>query len=154
VSASRVGEICRARGWSLAVAESCTGGLLGGAITALPGSSAYFLGGVVAYADEVKTSLLGVDPRLLAKHGAVSEPVARAMAQGARAATGADAAMAVTGVAGPGASDKKPAGTVFIAVALPGRTAVRRFAFAGNRGAVREQAVDAALALFLLATAE
>lgn len=149
-----LGELCLARGWRLAVAESCTGGLLGGALTASPGSSAWFVGGVIAYADGLKVGLLGVDRGLIAAHGAVSEPVARAMAQGARAATGADAAIAVTGVAGPGASGKKPPGTVFIAAALPGRTVARRYAFAGDRAEVRAQAVEAALALFLSAAEE
>jgi PncC family amidohydrolase len=154
MSAALVGDVCLARNWRLAVAESCTGGLLGGAITAVPGSSAWFVGGVIAYADGLKVGLLGVERSLLAAHGAVSEPVARTMARGARAATGADAAISVTGVAGPGASAAKPAGTVFIAVSLPEREVARLFAFAGDRGAVRAQAVEAALALFLEASAE
>ncbi len=154
MSVSRVGETCRFRGWSLAVAESCTGGLLGGTLTAAPGSSDYFLGGVIAYADEVKTSLLGVDRRLLDEHGAVSEPAARAMAKGVIEALGADAALAVTGVAGPGASERKPAGTVFIAAVTPERELARRYAFTGGREEVRAQAVEAALALFLEAAGE
>lgn len=147
-------ELCLARGWKLAVAESCTGGLLGATITAVPGSSAWFAGGVIAYADGLKVGLLGVERGLLSSHGAVSEPVALAMALGARAATGADAAISITGVAGPGASERKPAGTVFIAVALPGRSVARRHLFPGDREEVREQAVDAALALFLSAAEE
>jgi nicotinamide-nucleotide amidase len=154
MSAALVGEVCLARNWRLAVAESCTGGLLGGALTSVPGSSAWFVGGVIAYADGLKVGMLGVERSLLAAHGAVSEPVARTMARGARAATGADAAIAVTGVAGPGASSAKPAGTVFIAVSLPEREVARLCSFAGDRAAVRAQAVEAALALFLAAAAE
>ncbi len=148
--ARQAGEACLARGYRLAVAESCTGGLLGGAITSIPGSSRWFLGGVVAYADRLKSSLLGVEPSLLAAHGAVSAEVAAAMARGARDAAGAEAALAVTGVAGPGGGTPgKPVGTVFIAAATPRGEVVRPFRFPGERERVREAAVEAALRLFL-----
>ena len=135
-------------GRTLAVAESCTGGLLARRITELPGSSEYFLGGVVAYSDEAKRAHLGVSGELLARHGAVSGEVARAMAQGVVRAFGADAGLAVTGVAGPGGgSEEKPVGTVCYAVHLDGRTEARRGTFPGGRRAVRERGAQAALAL-------
>ncbi|HZS14908.1 MAG TPA: CinA family protein [Candidatus Dormibacteraeota bacterium] len=147
--AARTGELLRGRGWRVAVAESCTGGLLGAALTAVPGSSDYVLGGVLAYANEVKTALLGVDPELLAVHGAVSEEVARAMAEGVRNALQADVAAAVTGVAGPAAeSSSKPAGLVFVAVAGPGgSTRVVRLDEDLGREGNRAAAVRAALQL-------
>jgi PncC family amidohydrolase len=147
--AARLGELLRRRGLRVAVAESCTGGLLGAALTAVPGSSDYVLGGVIAYANEVKTALLGVDASLLEQYGAVSEQVARAMAEGARARLGADLAASITGVAGPaGEGSAKPAGLVYVAVAGPG-DAMRVVRLTddlgreGNRGA----AVEAALRL-------
>ena len=136
------------RGRTLAVAESCTGGLVARRITELAGSSEYFLGGVVTYADEAKRAHLGVSGEVLARHGAVSEEVARAMADGAVRAFGADAGLAVTGVAGPGGgSAEKPVGTVWYAVGLDGRTEVRRSIFPGGRRAVRERSAQAVLAL-------
>jgi nicotinamide-nucleotide amidase len=110
-----VGKLLRAQGKTLAVAESCTGGLIGERITDVPGSSEYFLGGVVAYADRMKATLLGVPESLLLKYGAVSEPVAIAMAEGARERFGADLAVSTTGVAGPGGgSEAKPVGLVWV----------------------------------------
>jgi PncC family amidohydrolase len=148
--ARRVGSALLARSLMLAVAESCTGGLAGGRITAVPGSSGYFLGGVVAYHDHVKSSVLGVSASMLRRHGAVSAPVAAAMARGARRALGADVAVAVTGIAGPGGgSAAKPVGLVHVAVCGPGGTRVRRAVFAGDRGRVRDQAADLALILLL-----
>ena len=149
--AGRLGELLRARGLRIAVAESCTGGLLGAALTAVPESSDYVLGGVIAYANEVKTALLGVDPGLLAEHGAVSEEVARAMAEGVRARLGADVGAGITGVAGPAAdSAAKPAGLVWVAVAGPegGVRAVRLSDDQGREGN-RAAAVHAALRLAL-----
>jgi PncC family amidohydrolase len=147
-AAARAGLALLARGARLAVAESCTGGLLGGRITAVPGSSRYFLGGVVAYHNRVKAALLGVPPGMLRRHGAVSAPVAAAMAAGARRAFGADVAVAVTGIAGPGGGGPgKPAGLVFVAVCGFGGVRWRRARFAGDRDAVRAQAVDLALIL-------
>jgi nicotinamide-nucleotide amidase len=113
-----VGRMLAERGLTLAVAESCTGGLIAGRITAVAGSSRYFRGGVVAYANEAKRDLLGVPEALLREHGAVSEPVARAMAEGARAKLGADLALATTGISGPdGGTPEKPVGLVWIAFA-------------------------------------
>jgi PncC family amidohydrolase len=118
--AARLGPLLLARGWTVATAESCTGGLMGHAVTEIAGSSDYFIGGVISYANEVKERLLGVPREALRMHGAVSSQVALAMAQGARRLLGADAAVAATGVAGPsGGTASKPVGTVFVAVSSP-----------------------------------
>ena len=140
------------RGERVTVAESCTGGLLGASITSVPGSSDVYNGGVLTYADEAKTYLLGVQPDVFESHGAVSEPCARSMAEGAlRAPTGVRAAhaLAVTGIAGPGGgSDEKPVGTVFIGYARRGHeTVVKRFLIAGDRDDVRARSVVAALGM-------
>lgn len=130
----------------MATAESCTGGLIAGACTDLSGSSNWFERGMVTYSNAAKTELLGVDAALIAQHGAVSEPVARAMAAGAIARSHAQVAVAVTGVAGPtGGSAAKPVGTVWFGFALPGEvlTEIRRFD--GDRAAVRAATVDHAL---------
>ena len=133
--ASVVLERLRRRGQTLAVAESCTGGGLGAALAAVPGASDVFLGGVIAYANAVKQELLGVPGELLAAHGAVSDPVARAMAEGARRATGATWALAVTGIAGPaGGSAEKPVGLVHIAVAGPDGCCSEGLRFGASRG--------------------
>ncbi len=117
----------RRRGWKLAVAESCTGGLLGHWITQVSGSSAYFLGGVIAYANELKRDLLNVPQATLERYGAVSAPTAAAMAQGVRHLTGAEVGVAITGIAGPsGGTPQKPVGTVYLAVAIGGTTWVWR----------------------------
>ena len=145
-----VAEGLRARRATVAVAESCTGGLLGARLSSRPGSSDYFVGGVVSYADEVKMGLLGVPPGMLAQYGAVSEEVAGAMAEGVRATTGADYSLAVTGVAGPGGgTSEKPVGLVYTACASPGGTAVARGHFPGDRAAVRDYSVTRALHLLL-----
>jgi nicotinamide-nucleotide amidase len=139
--ASRVGARLLRQGATLAVAESCTGGLLGAQVTAVSGSSAYFLGGVISYSNEAKTRFLGVTPRLLAARGAVSEETAVAMARGVRRAFGADYGVGITGIAGPGGGvPGKPVGTVCLAVAGPGGVTVRRHLFSGGRGAVRRAA--------------
>lgn len=147
-SSSLLGRLLRSSGKTLAVAESCTGGLLAGAITAVPGSSGYFLGGVVAYHNDVKTAVLGVPRRLIDSRGAVSAQVAAAMAEGVLERFPADVSIATTGVAGPGGgSREKPAGTVWVAVAF--RDGVRyshRFRFRGDRAKVRREAVRASLA--------
>lgn len=142
-----VGDELAARSWRLAVAESCTGGLVGGRLTDVPGSSAWFMGGVVAYDNEIKTGAIGVPGELIDGHGAVSEPVAVAMADGIRERFGADVGLGVTGVAGPsGGSPEKPVGTVVIAVSA-GPAIVRTYRFVGDRPMVRQQAVIAALEL-------
>jgi nicotinamide-nucleotide amidase len=140
-------DLCRARGLTIGVAESCTGGLLGARLTAIAGSSDVVLGGVIAYQNSIKSSLLGVDAALLIEHGAVSEPVARAMAEGIRARAGADVGVGVTGVAGPGGgSPEKPVGTVWLAVDAEGREPlVHRGVFIGDRGEIRHRAAQFAL---------
>lgn len=141
-----VGSALAVRGWMLATAESCTGGMVGERITAIPGSSAWYLGGVVSYANRVKIDLLGVDPGLIESRGAVSREVVEAMALGAMRALGADVSLAVSGIAGPsGGTEVKPVGTVWFAWAGYSGvvSALRRFD--GNRAMVREQAVSVAL---------
>jgi len=141
-------ERARRAGLSLGTAESCTGGLVGGRITDVPGSSDVFAGGVVCYSDRLKTELLDVSPTLIAEHGAVSEPVARAMADGTRVRLGVDVAISVTGIAGPsGGTEEKPVGTVWFAVASPGRTESKRIIFLGSRREIRERAAQTALFL-------
>jgi nicotinamide-nucleotide amidase len=141
-------DLCRARGLTLAAAESCTGGLVGARLTSVPGSSDVFLGGIVAYANETKAALLGVPPALLEAHGAVSAETAEAMAAGARRALGADVAVSVTGVAGPGGgSAEKPVGLVFLHAEGPGGGRGLRFEFPGDRDAVRRRAAAAVLHL-------
>lgn len=143
-----VADTLRSRGLTVAVAESCTGGLLGARLTELPGSSDYVLGGVISYANSVKMGLLDVPAGMLAQYGAVSDEVAGAMAEGARVATGADCALATTGVAGPdGGTAEKPVGLVYVSCAVDGATRVIRGSFPGDRATVREFAVTAALHL-------
>ena len=135
-----------ARGETLGTAESCTGGLIAALITSLPGSSAWFKGGITAYANEIKTALLGVPEDVLATHGAVSEATALAMAQGAIKNLRVSHSLAVTGIAGPdGGSPDKPVGTVWLAWCVAGQATARRFLFTGDRAAVRDQAAQAAL---------
>jgi nicotinamide-nucleotide amidase len=137
-------------GRTLAVAESCTGGLIGKRITDHAGASAVFLGGVVAYANQTKVEVLGVDPDVLERDGAVSEAVARQMAEGAARRLGAHAGLGITGVAGPdGGTDEKPVGTVWYAATVEGRTVARRERFPGDRRSVRERSAQAALFLLL-----
>ena len=141
-------EECRRRGLLLGVAESCTGGMLGARLTAVPGSSDVVRGGVIAYDDAVKRSLLRVPAELLAEHGAVSEPVVRAMASAARSVVQAGAALAITGIAGPGGgSATKPVGTVWIALDFEGRVESRLLRLWGDRDEVRRRAAQAALEL-------
>jgi len=140
-------ELLRRVGWTLATAESCTGGLVAARLTAVPGASDVFLGGVVAYANSVKERLLGVSTELLADHGAVSREVAEALATGART-LGADCGVGITGIAGPsGGTPAKSVGTVHIAVATPGGTRQLERRFPGDRTAVREFAANFALDL-------
>ena len=134
--------------WWLTTAESCTGGLIGHRITNVPGSSGYYERGFITYSNEAKMELLGVPEEIFISHGAVSDPCARAMAEGARRAAGADVGVSVTGIAGPGGGlPGKPVGTVFMAVALPSGTLSGLYQFEGDRMAVKEQTSDAALAL-------
>lgn len=143
------GEALRARGWSIATAESCTGGMIGEMLTSVPGSSAYYRGSVVAYGDEVKTGVLGVDPELIRRHGAVSEEVASAMAAAVRKKFDTTLAVGVTGIAGPsGGTPTKPVGLVYIALAKPdGGSEVRRIGFPGDRALIRQRASMTALQL-------
>lgn len=141
-----VAESLRRRHATVAVAESCTGGLLGARLTTLPGSSDYFVGGVLSYSDRLKERLLGVPVALLRRHGAVSAPVAEAMADGVRSRTGAGYALAVTGIAGPGGgSAEKPVGLVYVACATPQASTVAEHRLPGGRAAVRDATVTAAL---------
>ena len=144
---AQLAERLRARGLSMATAESCTGGLIAGACTDLAGSSDWFERGFVSYSNAAKTELLGVDAALIAQHGAVSEPVARAMAEGAVRHAHAQLAVAVTGVAGPGGgSAAKPVGTVWLALAHEGRVLrVWQELFPGDRHEVRLATVRAGL---------
>ena len=135
------------RGWTIAVAESLTGGLLVSALVDVPGASASVRGGVVAYATDVKARVLGVDEHLLATEGAVHPEVARQMAEGVRRVLGADVGVATTGVAGPEPQDGKPVGTVCIAVVTPDGGASSESFLDGDRPAIRRRAVEAALAL-------
>ena len=133
-----VAALFRQRGTTLALAESCTGGMISQRITAVPGSSAYFLEGAVTYSNSAKERLLGVPAAILAAKGAVSEECARAMAEGVRAAAGSDLGLAVTGIAGPdGGTEEKPVGTVFIVLAAPDGCRTERFLFGGSRDEIR-----------------
>lgn len=144
--AERLQGICLGRGLTVALAESCTGGIVAAAITSVPGSSGYFLGGVVSYSDAAKTATLDVPATALAAHGAVSAQVAKAMATGARARFDASLAASITGVSGPeGGSPEKPVGLTYVGLASGDAVAVRRFTFAGDRGANRDAAALAAL---------
>lgn len=153
--AGALGAALRERGLTMALAESCTGGLAGSLVTAESGSSAWFMGGLMTYANEAKRDLCGVPEALIVEHGAVSAPVAAALARGARERLRADWAASITGVAGPnGGSEAKPVGTVYIGVSGPGFEAVRRFKYPGERASVRDRAAKTALVLLRLAVAE
>jgi nicotinamide-nucleotide amidase len=147
--ATAVGNLLREKGQTLALAESCTGGMISELLTDVAGSSDYFLGSVVSYANEAKQRLLGVSAETLRRHGAVSEQSAREMARGARERFGADLAAAVTGIAGPGGgSAEKPVGTVFLALSGgDGFEAARKRSFGGDRAVIRKAASQLALEL-------
>ena len=137
-------------GKTLATAESCTGGMIGQLLTGVSGASAVYKGGIISYTNEVKQNVLGVGGELLQHCGAVSAPVAEAMAVGARKVLNADAAVSVTGLAGPGGDEfGNPVGTVFIGFACASHSQVQEFHFSGDREAVRRQAAEAALKLIL-----
>ena len=142
----RLAEVLQARGWMLATAESCTGGLIAAACTDLSGSSNWFDRGFVTYSNDAKTQMLGVDAALIAQHGAVSEVVARAMAFGAVRHSDAQVSVAVTGVAGPtGGSPQKPVGTVWFGFQVDGQLTSETHRFDGDRAAVRAATVRHAL---------
>jgi PncC family amidohydrolase len=148
--AERLQARCIGLALTVATAESCTGGLVAHALTEVPGSSAYVRGGIVAYADDVKQTQLGVPAEVLQAHGAVSAQVAIAMAEGARARFGASLAVSVTGVAGPGGgSEAKPVGLVYVAVAGAAAPVVRRYHWTGDRGANKRASALAAIELLL-----
>jgi nicotinamide-nucleotide amidase len=141
-----VGDVLVSRGYRIALAESCTGGLLTSRLTDVPGSSRYVDRAVIAYANEAKTELLGIDPAVIAAHGAVSEAVAQAMAEGVRSRAAVEVGVGVTGIAGPGGgSAEKPVGTVAIAAVGPSAARSRVFRFHGEREHVKFQASQAAL---------
>ncbi|MDI6774278.1 MAG: CinA family protein [Verrucomicrobiota bacterium] len=143
-----IGRRLTRQGLTLAVAESCTGGLIGQRITSVSGSSAYFRGGIVAYANDLKRKLLGVPAALLQAQGAVSRAVAAAMAAGVRTRCGADVSLAITGIAGPGGgAPGKPVGLVYVGVAAARRGTTRGFRFGGSRARVRRLGGEAALKL-------
>jgi len=150
--ARRLGDALGERDETIAVAESCTGGLLGSTITAVPGSSGYFVGGVISYMNATKRRFLAISRESLERHGAVSEPVAREMARHVRDEADADWAISTTGYAGPAAGSDAPVGTVYVGIARAAReaagasaSAVERFQFDGDRHGVREQVVSHAL---------
>ena len=146
--AREVGTHLAEASWRLATAESCSGGLVGHLITEIPGSSAYYQGGVIAYDNAVKRDILGVSPATLESVGAVSEACAREMAEGARQLLQTDVAIATTGIAGPGGgSPEKPVGLVFIAVATPAATRCERHVFGGDRTIIKELTARRALEL-------
>jgi PncC family amidohydrolase len=147
---TRIGKLLRKRKLKLAVAESCTGGLIGHRITNVPGSSEYFIGGVIAYAYEAKVSLLGVSWDTLQTYGAVSRETVLEMAAGARLSLEADIAISVSGIAGPGGGlPYKPVGTVWVGLAAPNGKWARIFCFSGNRERNKSASSEAALAMLL-----
>jgi nicotinamide-nucleotide amidase len=147
-TAQAVIDLCREHGWTLATAESCTGGLVGAALTTLAGASDVYVGGVIAYSNDVKRSQLGIPDETLRAHGAVSAETAVSMAAGARRALDADVAVSVTGVAGPGGgSPDKPVGLVYITVSSPDGDATEKLQLDGDRERIRTDATSAALQL-------
>lgn len=148
--ANRLQAAALASGRTVALAESCTGGMVAAALTAVPGSSGYFVGGVVSYSNDAKRDLLGVEPAILDAHGAVSAQVAMAMAVGARSRFSADLAASVTGIAGPeGGSDAKPVGLTYVGVADAAGVDVRRVAWSGDRAGNRHDSAVLVLVMLL-----
>ncbi len=146
----KIGKILRERSLTLGLAESCTGGLVAARITSVPGSSAYFMAGFVTYSNNAKAQFLAVPDRLIKRHGAVSDAVARHMAKGAREAAGVDIGISITGIAGPaGGSPEKPVGTVFIGLATKKKVYVRKFLFSGSRHKIRGRSSVEALTMLL-----
>ena len=143
-----VGQMLCAKGYTISCAESCTGGLLTSTLTDVPGSSAYVLGSVVSYSNDVKSRILHVAEETLAAHGAVSPETARAMAEGVRDLMQTDVGVGITGIAGPGGgSPEKPVGLVYIAVSTLGKTSVEKNVFSGVRAEIKRAAVNKALAM-------
>ena len=143
-----VGQMLCARGYTISCAESCTGGLLTSTLTDVPGSSAYVMGSVVSYSNDVKSRILHVAEGTLAAHGAVSPETARAMAEGVRDLMQTDVGVGITGIAGPGGgSPEKPVGLVYIAVSTLGKTSVEKNVFSGVRAEIKRAAVNKALAM-------
>ncbi len=146
----KLGDLLRERGWTIGVAESCTGGLLSSRITDVPGSSVYFRGAVVAYHNDLKQGLLKVKPEVIRRTGAVSEEVAWEMAEGARRLLEADVGVGITGIAGPGGGTReKPVGLVFVAVSSPERAESRTLHLSGDRVENRESSVEEALQMLI-----
>ncbi len=144
----RIGQVLRERGWRLCTVESCTGGMLAQRITASPGASDYFERGFITYSNSAKEEMVGVSSESLRLYGAVSEVVAREMAEGARRCAPVEVSVSITGIAGPtGGSEEKPVGTVYIACCTPRRTVVIRFQFDGDRATIRHRSTEAALKL-------
>jgi PncC family amidohydrolase len=146
----RIGALLRRLGWRLATAESCTGGLIAHRLTNVPGSSDYYLGGVIAYANELKMGLLGVRPTTLEQFGAVSRETVLEMAYGVRQRLGAQVGLSVSGIAGPGGgTDEKPVGLVWIGLSAPGFEHPWRYVWEGDRVQVKEQTAEEALRLLV-----
>jgi nicotinamide-nucleotide amidase len=146
----KIGEILQKRILTVGLAESCTGGLVASRITNVPGSSAYFMAGLVTYSNKAKTKFLSVPDKIIARNGAVSNIVAKRMAKGVRTAAGVDIGLSITGIAGPaGGSPGKPVGTVFVALATKKEVFVRKFLFSGNRREVRKRSSEEALTMLL-----
>lgn len=144
--AEEVGRLLRSKGLTVSVAESCTGGRLGDMLTDVPGSSDYFLGGVISYSNDAKVSLLGVNSKTLKVKGAVSEEVAIQMAAGARTKLGADIGIGITGIAGPaGGTPTKPVGLVYVAVSSRGSSVCSRNVFRGSRSSIKDRSARKAL---------
>ncbi len=146
----RVAEFLQRNGATLATAESCTGGGIAVALTAISGASEWYLGGWITYSNNMKKHQLGVPEEMLHAYGAVSEQVAQAMCEGARKQSGASVALSTTGIAGPnGGTDEKPVGTVYIGCSTQEKTVVQQVLFSGSRAQIQKQTIDAALQLFL-----
>jgi len=141
-----IGTILSERGLTISVAESCTGGLIGNLITDVPGSSRYFLGGIIAYSNQSKMEILNVSPKTIAEYGAVSDQTVREMAGGVRKLFNSHLGLAVTGIAGPdGGSREKPVGTVFIGLAMEGNIFATGYRFHGTRGNIKQETANMAL---------
>jgi PncC family amidohydrolase len=146
----KIGKILQERSLTLGLAESCTGGLIASRITDVPGSSAYFIAGLVTYSNEAKTNLLSIPDKIITHHGAVSNIVAERMAKGVRTAAGVDIGLSITGIAGPGGgSPEKPVGTVFIGLATTKKAFIKKFFFSGNRREIRRHSSEEALTMLL-----